>query len=152
MKIIRAYPPNFAAIKAKFPGASTQGVIFAYAPAVYAPTGQSMTTPLMAHEQVHIDRQTAIGVEMWWERYIADDKFRFFEELLAHRAEWSAFCDKPPMPTWRHKERYLRMISERLAGPLYGNMVSAEEAEFLITALAVTNDPAAPELLTAAPV
>lgn len=151
MRIVRAYPPNFSAILEKFPGARAPGVLFAYAPVVYAPTGQSMTTPLMCHEQEHIDRQAAMGVEKWWEQYIADDKFRFFEELLAHRAEWRAFCDKPPMPSWRSKERYLLMISRRLAGPLYGNMATAEEARELITAGAVASYPIH-ELLTAAPV
>lgn len=151
MKIVRAYPPNFRDIKAKFPNASNQGVIFAYAPVVFAPTGHSMTRPLMSHEQVHIDRQTAMGVENWWLHYIADDRFRFFEELLAHRAEWTTFLDHPPMPTWRQKDRYLKMISERLAGPLYGNMATAAEAEEMITAGSVAIYPAI-EGLTAAPV
>ena len=121
-------PPNFAQIVAVFPMARAPTVIFAYAPNIYVPSGKEIPPALVAHETVHIERQQKIGVELWWEKYLADPQFRFDEELLAHRAEFRATRTL----THRQEEVALKIIAKKLAAPLYGRMVKTEEAMRLI--------------------
>ncbi len=96
-EILFRRPPNFEAIHKVFPMADGLGVIFAYAPYIFVPSGNSLPPELIAHEQVHIDRQTAMGVDAWWQRYLVDVEFRYLEELLAHRAEYQKLCELEPV-------------------------------------------------------
>src|SRR5271157_279517 len=86
--IINARPPNFEQILAAFPNADKPGVIFAYCPNIYNPSGGVIPPALLAHENVHMERQTAWLQQKWWEQYISDSEFRYNEELLAHAAEF----------------------------------------------------------------
>lgn len=129
-QVIKDRPPNFAQIAFNFPEAHRPGVIFAYAPYIYAPSG-NVPPELVAHEQVHIDRQNQIGVEEWWNRYLADAEFRFKEEVLAHRAEYQYLC--------QHGSRQLRRraakeLANRLCSPLYGKMCTKAQAVEIIEA------------------
>lgn len=84
---------------------------------------------LMRHEAVHSVRQGADPVA-WWDRYLKEKSFRFLEELLAHRVEFSCYAKRG-----RNERRFmLQQISERLAGPLYGKMVNIRFARAMITA------------------
>lgn len=129
MKIIQAFPPNFAAIHRVFPGASGEGVIFAYAPDIYSMYVTDIPPELIAHESVHIERQAAhpYGVEAWWYRYLYGEmEWRYNEELLAHRAEYQKLCEIAPT---RHMRRAaLKVIGRKLAAPLYGKMVTTDRA------------------------
>lgn len=125
LEVIDGRPPNFAAIVAVFPRASDPGVIFAYGGRIYAPGFARVSPVLQAHEQIHIDRQGA-EPDRWWDKYLADTTFRLEEELAAHRAEYQAYC-------WRHsnsrkRRAALDMIAGKLAAPLYGGMVTVEDA------------------------
>ncbi len=128
LKIIRQAPPNFADIVATFPFAAHPGTMFCHGRAIYIPNGGEVTPALMAHETVHADRQGADPVG-WWARYLVDAKFRFDEELPAHQAEYRWF-DGMPRP---ERRAMLRQIAQRLAGPLYGRLVTPHEAKRLIT-------------------
>jgi hypothetical protein len=55
--------------------------------------------------------------------------FRFAQELPAHIKEYQQFCIGQPRPMRR---LYLRVVAERLSGPLYGNMVNYDKAKELI--------------------
>lgn len=123
MKIIRAYPPNFAQIAAAFPVKGRNGILYAYGQTLYNPSGIAVTPWLLAHETVHGNRQTVPLV--WWDYYINFPDFRFTEELLAHRAEYYRYAE---LHTEDDTEMYLTLISQRLASRLYGNMVSEQEA------------------------
>jgi hypothetical protein len=101
MTIVIDRPPNFAQILAAFPNADKPGVMFAYNGAIYNPSSVVIPPALLAHEQVHLDRQKALdppkksttkwfGADLWWQRYIDDSEFRYNEELLAHAAEYRA--------------------------------------------------------------
>lgn len=125
-------PPNFSAIAAKFPLAYGQGVIFAYAPYIYSPHTLVLPVSLIAHENVHIERQKAIGVELWWQRYIDDVEFRFEEELLAHRAEYISL--KELAPSRQGRRAALKIVGAKLSQPLYGRMVTAAKAMQMIGA------------------
>jgi hypothetical protein len=123
--IIVDRPPNFEAIRAAFPKADGEGVMFAYDGNIYNPSGKTIPPALIAHEEVHLERQKFSrpdesgivygGPDYWWDRYINDSEFRYVEELLAHAAEFKI---------QRHSDRNFvarLMVSTalRLVAPLY---------------------------------
>lgn len=130
MNIIKAPPPNYAEIIAAFPFVATQrGVFFCYGGTIFNPDGFTLRPSLVAHEREHSKRQNG-NPAAWWERYISDVEFRFNEELAAHRVEYASFSGLP-----RNQRRLeLRQIARRLAGPLYGRLVSVREAKKMICA------------------
>ena len=82
---------------------------------------------------MHGARQLAYpgGVEHWWLRYVESPEFRLAEKLPAHQAEFA----------WhrRHEGRHaqdraLAKIAGRLSGPLYGSVMSLEDARAMIAA------------------
>lgn len=126
MQIIPTTPPNYEEILKAFPNASKPGTIFAYAPDVYYPGGARLPQHLVDHEYVHIMRQHEVGVEKWWQLYIRDMDFRYMEELLAHRAEYRSLL---ATATSRQQRRAaLKAVAKRLCSPLYGRIVSLENA------------------------
>lgn len=128
LRIIHQPPPNYAQVVAKFPFAARPGTIFCYGRALFIPNGGHVTPSLMAHETVHADRQGNDPVG-WWASYLVDQQFRFDEELPAHIAEYRWFNNHP-----RDDRRImLRQIAARLAGPLYGRLVTVHQAKRLIT-------------------
>ena len=127
LEVVDARPPNFDKIVAVLPDAAKPGTMFAYDGKVYFPGGKGpLTRELDAHERVHIERQGHDGLEAWWEKYLADVNFRFNEELLAHRAEYRTYCKRHIDQVKRAK--FLRVISKRLASPLYGAGLTDERA------------------------
>jgi hypothetical protein len=131
IEVVHGRPPNYEAIVAVFPGAALPGVIFAYGDRVYAPGAGGRPRPfvlppeLHAHEAVHLERQAGCP-EPWWERYLADTAFRLEEEILAHCAEYRAYCARHPNRV--KQAQALAGIAAKLAAPLYGGLISAEDA------------------------
>lgn len=128
MKIIRAYPPNFGAIKKAFPYvAGRPGILYAWGDRIYNPTGVSIVPWVRDHEQVHGESQMRLGssVKSWWDLYLHDPQFRLQEEILAHQQEWQTY-QKTKGTTWG--EDYLYLIAKRLSSPLYGSMTTYDEA------------------------
>lgn len=125
--IIVGIPPNYAAIKARFPECERHGVIFSYGDTIFNPSGVSIPREVMVHEATHGLRQEAQGVEEWWKRYLAEPLFCLDEEIYAHHSEYRAAIKRHgPRP------RDLRRIAERLSGPLYGNLLTFEQAKHAI--------------------
>lgn len=131
MKIIQSRPPNFDKIVKVFYGAERPGVIFAYAPNIYSPRDVNAPPDLVAHEMIHIERQEKIGVDVWWDRYLADPEFRFNEELLAHRAELAHLLKHSANRNTRRMA--LKHVAKKLSASLYGRMVTREQAIQLLT-------------------
>ena len=130
-RIIRGrYPPNFSVIKARFPNATDKGTIFSYGDLIYLPAGGNLSRELIAHEAVHGERQMAIGVELWWDKYATERNFVLEEELLAHRAEYLAYRAGR---NGRSRAGHLHVVAERLSGPLYRLPITYQEAVRLIT-------------------
>jgi hypothetical protein len=117
MEIVKEYPPNYAEIVKVFPSARRRGVIFAYGDTIYNPSGEELSHHLKVHEAVHGIRQKELGVDAWWERYLTDYKFRYYEELLAHRAEYQSMTKNANR---QQRRMALKAIAKRLASPLYG--------------------------------
>lgn len=125
--IMYGFPPNIERIAKKFPAARGHGVIFAYGDTIYH-NGATLTEPLLAHEVCHLRQQADIGgVELWWQLYLASDKFRFEQELEAHMVEYGAVLASGAK---RKQRRHARaQIAKRLSGPLYGHVVTRAKAE-----------------------
>lgn len=114
------YPPNHAAICDAIPAARRPGIIFAYGDKIFVPSGIELTHHLKVHEATHCIRQKEFGVEAWWDRYLTDWRFRYYEELLAHRAEYRSMIRGQ---TNRNQRRMaLKSVATRLASPLYGGV------------------------------
>ena len=126
MKIVIGIPPNYAAIKARFPACDRKGVIFSYGDRIFNPSGISIPRELMAHEAIHGVRQGTDPVT-WWERYLAEPLFMLDEEIHAHHSEYRAYVKRHG-----HRPRDLRGIAERLSGPLYGNALTFAQAQHAI--------------------
>lgn len=132
--LIRARPPNFDAIAARFPMASHHGVCFAYGPVVYSPDLARLPPEIVQHELTHCRRQLAHpgGVEAWWQRYLTDHAFTLAEEAPAHHAEWLAVLRGVPLPSASRQRRMRAAIAERLSGPLYDHAITMHDALALL--------------------
>lgn len=115
--IYSQYPPNFDIIVKAFPMAAKPGVVFAYGDRIYVPSGKPLTHALKVHEATHGIRQKEFGLDAWWQRYIEDDAFRYYEELVAHFSEYMAMiADNDNRP---HRRRCIDFVAKKLAHPLY---------------------------------
>ena len=125
--IIIARPPNFDQIHAAFPKADGEGVIFAFDGNIYSPSGKEIPPALIAHENVHLQRQESLGDPCyWWTSYIESSEFRYVEELLAHAAEFKA----QRVTDRNFVARLLLSTALRLVAPLYNYVppVSLQQA------------------------
>jgi hypothetical protein len=113
--IVNERPPNFEQLLAAFPRADQPGVLFAYYPNIHNPGGIVVPPALIAHEEVHLNRQRDAGPTTWWDQYLTDNGFRYNEELLAHAAEFKAqrYNDR------NASARLLTATALRLVAPLY---------------------------------
>ena len=99
--------------------------IFCYGNIIYNPGGNYIPTYLIAHEKVHREQQ-GDDVEGWWEMYLEDADFRLKMEMEAHVKEYRVFCLMYRDP--RDRAKYLNIIGERLASPMYSELIQKEDA------------------------
>lgn len=116
--IYKQLPPNIGQICAIIPEARRPGVVFAYGDKIFVPSGQKLEHHLKVHEAVHCIRQKELGVDFWWDKYLTDMRFRYHEELVAHRAEYHSRIRGAMNRNERRTA--LKMVAKRLASPLYG--------------------------------
>lgn len=130
MKIIKTFPPNWPEIAKHFPVKGKQGILYAYGNILYNPSGVEVSPWILRHEEVHGRRQLGeegderMSVKRWWDEYIAYEDFRYKEELLAHQREWQSYVEQ----MGDVNGYYLDAIAKRLSSPLYGRMVTFEQA------------------------
>jgi len=127
MRIAIDFPPNIDAIKAVFP-IRGRGVIFCYGDTIFNPDSVVVPPRLVAHETVHSMSQGGDPAG-WWEKYLTDEEFRLAEEILAHRAEYRCALHDANR---NQRRQALKLIATRLSGPLYGRMLSLDEAKRVI--------------------
>lgn len=128
-KIVKAFPPNIDAIRARF-GQLPVGTVFAYGDTIYAPSTTDLPSHLVAHERVHFAQQEkAGGPEAWWQRYLDDARFRLEQEVEAYRVQWAEIVRLPR----DERRELLRHICRSLSGSMYGRLVTKEQARHLIT-------------------
>jgi hypothetical protein len=129
LKIVNEAPPAdlLAAIVKAIPAvAECRRPIFTYGDRIFNPSGSGIDPELYAHESVHSERQGR-HPNPWWERYLSDPAFRLEEEMLGHVAEYLTYCTT-------HLDRNkrtmaLHRIALRLAGPLYGGLITYPDAK-----------------------
>lgn len=128
MQIVVAQPPNIDAIRKVF--TFTRRVIFCYGDVIYNPDDILIHEPMVRHEEVHQKQQAAIGVEAWWDKYLADKEFRAQQEIPAYRAQYRARQNTQIDASFR----YARALAQALSGDTYGECISYQDAFRLITA------------------
>ena len=135
MKIIRELPPNYSDILKVFPIAGNPEILFAFGDVIYTASQKEIPHFLLRHEEVHGMRQLIRegGIEDWWDAYLRDVKFRYVEELVAHRVEYEARIEGAA--NRQHRRMALKEVARRLSSPLYGGMKSAANAKKDIMAL-----------------
>ncbi len=129
-QIIYDYPPMIEEIDAKF-HVMGKKVIYSWGDKLYNPNKLHVTDALANHEAFHGDRQIECGVEEWWKLYIADKDFRMGEEVFAHAIEYYTMSLDQSLNR-KQRRSALPLIAKKLAGPLYGNMMSVSEAMRMI--------------------
>lgn len=122
--VVDDWPPNIEDIRAVLP--VTERNIFAYGHTIYNPGGGRLPLELIAHEEVHFQQQAEEGPVKWWAKFLADPKFRLDQEIPAHRVEHRVFCkynrDR------NEQAQHLRRLGQRLAAPMYGSLLTVNQA------------------------
>lgn len=131
MKVVVGYPPNIDLIEKTFPDVRSFPAVACYGDTIYDFQGVGVPDHLEFHEARHSKRQAEVGVDEWWRRFLTDVDFRIEEEVDAYGAQ-VAFIRK-------HRSRdkgahALMTYSKALAGPIYGNCISNDEARSRILA------------------
>ncbi len=129
MKVAYTYPPNYAEICRSIPAVKLKrNIIFTYGDTIYNPGRAGLPDHLMAHEEIHSAEQTKMGVTDWWDNYLSSPAFRLDEELKAYRQQYRVLARYGA----KLRKAVLFKISTDLAGPMYGKIVSKDEARKLI--------------------
>ena len=111
-------PPNYDAIVQVFPKAATHGVLFAYGEDIFNPSNANIPKWIAAHEYKHCARQFLTTPESWWGLYLKDPEFRYYEEVLAHAAEYREALTFTPNDR-NAMAKLLDRTARRLIAPLY---------------------------------
>ncbi len=130
MKVVTDYPPNYKQICKVLPTVKKNtGIIFTYGNVIYKPYGHSeVSKDLLVHEEYH-HQQQGKDIDGWWEKYLADPKFRAQEELGAYQRQYR-YARRHYAK--RVAEPLLDRIANDFSGSMYGNIYTKEEALNLI--------------------
>lgn len=123
MKVVMNYPPNIEEIKKAV--TVNRYTVFTYGDTLYAPFSSQISDHLMVHEETHMKQQT--NPEEWWARYLKDVRFRAEQELEAYHNQYEYF--KSRVPDFMKRMAFLMRLAEDLASPMYGSIMSFEEAK-----------------------
>ena len=102
----------------------TDDTIFALDEHIY--TNNPLTKDLLVHELVHLRQQKEIGVKEWVYDFLYDVEARLRFELEAYREQLKSIKD-------RNQRHRIRMESaDKLSSPLYGSIISRQDAYDLL--------------------
>lgn len=136
VKIVHAYPPNYAQLKEHFKLPPSHNIVFAWGETMFSPNLKNVITDaIKAHEAAHGARQLSFAatgdaeqsVRAWWNRYIEEIAFRLDEEVIGHRAEFKHIQNSGGASR-RDKEKALEWIASKLSSPLYGGLIMFNDA------------------------
>ena len=130
--VIVDYPPLYAEIARIFHLHKRTDVIFAWGPdRIYNPHNAYIPPQLMAHEAVHGTQQghDEDSIAAWWFEYCRSPAFRLQQEVEAHRAEYGWLIEHGNR---EQRRTALKQVGGRLAGTLYGSMVTGKQAKRLL--------------------
>lgn len=102
--------------------------VYTYGDKLYNPAGCYLDPEIIAHEEVHYVQQgkTEGGPKAWWDKYLVDAEFRFIQEAEAYGKQYQFYCQRNGDRNKR--ARYLFLLSEILASPMYKLGISAGTA------------------------
>ena len=127
-KILPTSPPNWTQIQLyqnSHKYNPSRGSCYSYSDIIYNPDNAYIDVPTYAHETLHIEQQKELGSSKWWDKYLADKKFRFSQELPAYQVQYAT------VRTFVKDEKRLILIAETFAKEivtLFKGLVSKEEA------------------------
>lgn len=129
-KLSNEKPPVYDRCVEKF-GIQWENTIFAYGDTIHAQYPERLGKDIIEHEIIHLKQQADVGgVDIWWERYFADDKFRLAQEIPAYQRQYRVlreYTDKNELI------RHVYFWASNLSGKGYGFLISRDEAIKLIT-------------------
>jgi hypothetical protein len=129
MKFSNEIPPVYDRLRARFGVDWDSGLIITYGDSVYSK--RPVAPDFVVHESVHVRQQRDIGgPDIWYDRYIKDDKFRLSQELEAYRAQIKWIRDN--VRDRNESFRMQRNIAMLLSSDMYGNLVTRSEAMRLL--------------------
>ena len=131
MEVVKDYPPNYKEICDVFAIKNRGSIVFTYGDKLYNPDGENIADHLMVHEETHRKQQSQTTPQEWWRQYLVDEKFRLEQELLAYRLQYRFMKTKGYPRNYRRD--VLNKIAKDLSGPMYGHIVSRNEAKNLIS-------------------
>lgn len=128
-QVLYELPPNYEQICQAIPAVrKNKAIVFVYAPNIYSPAGIELRPDLKAHEEVHVTRQ-GDDPQAWWDEYLVNPDFRLREELAAYQVQYKYM----EVHYDRAKRRaILASIAKDLASPMYGGIITKEQATRLI--------------------
>lgn len=129
MKLSTERPPNYHLFQQFFPGFEKHQPIFCYGDTIYNPFDREVTPDLVAHEAIH-SKQQGNNPEFWYSRYFREPRFRLEQEVEAYKTQYQIVkkhSKDRELNSW-----FLHQLSLDLASPLYGNLVTQQEAWRLI--------------------
>ena len=124
MKISHEIPSIYEECRKHFGVDWDKGIIMTYGDTVYCKF--DLSEQKLVHEQIHIEQQSKIGVEKWWQEYFKNKEFRLSQELEAYVNE--AKFIKNVVKDRNQKFNLIRTIALDLSGYIYGNIISYNEA------------------------
>lgn len=128
--IVVGDPPNLGRIKAA--GLDPpRTAIFAYDGTIFSPAGLKLPGHVIHHEEVHFRQQEAYGgADAWWDRYLTDIGFRLEQEVEAYREQIRFFRSR--VKDIKKVIALMGLLARDLSGPMYGNLVTFNEAVDLL--------------------
>ena len=128
-EIINTPPPRalYKKIKERFGAENVdweKGIVFTVGDKIYCKF--KLRQDLITHEKTHIKQQAEIGVDIWWDKYLSDDSFRYDEELEAYRNQYRWI--KHNIKDRNKQNDMLHSFARDLSGGMYGGLVSMSEA------------------------
>lgn len=87
------------------------------------------------HELVHVKQQSEYKDPMdWWDRYFQDQRFRLAQEIEAYREQVKFL--KENVKDRNTQYRAIRQLAIDLASPMYGSIISPQNALAMISTYA----------------
>lgn len=114
-------PKNWDLLEKTF-GVSWERVAVAYGNTAYSK--YPLLDDVKAHELVHLKQQkyNEKDADIWWKKYIADEHFRFDQELEAYQEQYKYL--KARIKNSQTLFERLDKMAKDLSGSMYGNLTT----------------------------
>lgn len=127
-RFIEGRPPVWDALVEAIPTVVDSGPFYlAYDHGIYACNKAPLppSKQLVVHEEVHFKQQDEYegGPDAWWSDYLGDERFRLEQEIEAYATQIAWHKNQGG------REWCLHWAASAISSPLYGNLLTYEEAK-----------------------